>query len=138
MLGKSHNGDNNMISLLVSDRKVPPDNAAMFIGLFPWEEGEMQFLIIARDGADAEAPARRQAARPDHLKGATAMVDEGILKIGGAILDDDGAMVGSAAIVDFPDREALDAWLRSDPYVTGGVWKTVEVHPFRVAVSSGV
>lgn len=97
----------------------------------------MQFLIIAKDGTDADAPARRQAARPDHLKLATAMAEEGSLKSGGAILDDNGAMVGSAAIVEFPDRAALDAWLARDPYVTGGVWQTIEVHPFRLAVSSG-
>lgn len=96
----------------------------------------MQFLIIARDGADADAPARRQAARPDHLKVASAMADEGTLKTGGAILDDDGAMVGSAAVMEFPDRAALDAWLARDPYVTGGVWQKIEVYPFRVAVSS--
>ncbi len=97
----------------------------------------MQFLVIAKDGTDADAPARRQAARPDHLKLATAMAEEGTLKSGGAILDDDGAMVGSAAIMEFPDRASLDEWLARDPYVTGGVWQSIEVHPFRVAVSSG-
>ena len=30
----------------------------------------MQWLIIARDGKDAEAPARRLAARPAHLENA--------------------------------------------------------------------
>jgi hypothetical protein len=30
----------------------------------------MQWLIIARDGTDAEAPQRRQAARPAHLENA--------------------------------------------------------------------
>ena len=52
---------------------------------------------------------------------------------GGAILDDTGAMIGSATIVEFPDRAALDAWLARDPYVTGGVWQKIEVRPFRVA-----
>ncbi len=32
----------------------------------------MQFVVIARDGTDPEAPARRQAARDAHLAGATA------------------------------------------------------------------
>jgi uncharacterized protein YciI len=50
------------------------------------------------------------------------------------MLDDDGAMIGSACIVEFDDRAALDAWLDSDPYVTGDVWRTIEVTPFRRAV----
>ena len=53
---------------------------------------------------------------------------------GGAILDDDGRMVGSVALVDFPSREDLDRWLATDPYVTEGVWRHIEVRPFRVAL----
>ncbi len=44
---------------------------------------------------------------------------------GGAILDDDGRMIGSATIVEFPDRAAVDAWLARDPYVTGKVWQKI-------------
>jgi uncharacterized protein YciI len=43
-------------------------------------------------------------------------------------------MVGSVLIVDFASREALNEWLISDPYVASGVWREVEVHPFRAAV----
>jgi uncharacterized protein YciI len=56
---------------------------------------------------------------------------------GGAILDEAGGMVGSAVIVDMPDRAAVDAWLARDPYVTGDVWRRVEVRPFRLAVERG-
>ncbi len=62
------------------------------------------------------------------------MKDKGTLLTGGAILDDNGTMVGSVAVVDFPSREELDAWLAVDPYVTGGVWRRIDVHPFKVAV----
>ncbi len=96
----------------------------------------MQFVVIGRDGADPEAPARRQAARPSHLEGIQPLVDSGNVLIGGAILDDDGTMRGSVIVVDFPSRTELDAWLRGDPYVTGGVWQEVEVAPFRVASGS--
>ncbi len=42
----------------------------------------------------------------------------------GATLDEaTGAMTGSAVVVEFPDRAALDAWLAADPYVTGDVWR---------------
>ena len=96
----------------------------------------MQFMIIGRDGTDADAPARRQAVRPTHLAGIQPFVDAGNILMGGAILDDGGTMVGSVILADFPSREELDAWLDRDPYITGGVWQEVEVAPFRVAVGS--
>lgn len=96
-----------------------------------------QFLVIAHDGTDAEAPARRQAARAAHLEGVRPMVERGEIVAGGALLDEAGGMAGSAVIVDMPDRAAVDAWLARDPYVTGDVWRKVEVRPFRLAVERG-
>ncbi len=94
----------------------------------------MQFLVVARDGTDNGAPRRRMAAREAHIEGAKAMAASGAMILGGALLDDDGAMIGSACMVEFEDRAALDAWLKDDPYVTGDVWRTIEVTPFRRAV----
>lgn len=96
----------------------------------------MQFLVTARDGTDAEAPARRLAVREQHLVGARRQAEEGVVVIGGAILDDEGRMVGSAVVYEVPDRAALDALLAADPYVTGGVWREIEIKPFRLAVRS--
>lgn len=93
-----------------------------------------QWLVIAKDGSDPEAPGRRQAARPAHLEGIAPMVERGEIIAGGALLDDEGRMVGSAVMCEFPDRAGLDAWLARDPYVTGGVWQEIEVRPFRLAV----
>jgi uncharacterized protein YciI len=47
----------------------------------------MQFVIIARDGTDPEAQARRQAVRPAHLEGIRPFVERGNILIGGAILN---------------------------------------------------
>ena len=93
----------------------------------------MQWLVIARDGIDAEAPARRQQHRPAHLENAARLQAAGHLLIGGALLDEAGQMVGSAAVAQFDTRAELDTWLRTDPYVTGGVWQQIEVTPYRVA-----
>mgnify|MGYP002713768593 CR=1 FL=1 len=93
-----------------------------------------QWLVLAQDGADPEAPARRQAAREAHLAFVRPMVERGELIAGGAVLDEAGVMTGSAVIVEFEDRAALDAWLAADPYVTAGVWQRIEVKPFRLAV----
>jgi uncharacterized protein YciI len=96
----------------------------------------MQFVIIARDGTDPEAPTRRQAVRPAHLEGIRPLVERGNILVGGAILDEVGTMVGSVIMADFPTREELDAWLAVDPYVTEGVWQEVEVQPYRAAVGT--
>jgi uncharacterized protein YciI len=96
----------------------------------------MEFVVIARDGTDADAFDRRRSARPVHLEGIRPFVERGEIRIGGAILDDDGSMVGSVLLADFPTRADLDRWLEGDPYVTLGVWQQIEVHPFRTAVGA--
>ncbi len=94
----------------------------------------MQYVVIAHDGTDAKAADRRTAARPAHIEGAKRMKEAGTLLTGGAILDDDGNMIGSVMVVDFSTREDLDTWLDGDPYVTGNAWERIEVKPFRVAI----
>jgi len=94
----------------------------------------MQYLILAHDRNHAHASARRLAARPAHLTLAQAMKAAGTMLCGGALPDDEGHMIGSACIVEFASRAEVDAWLAQDPYVTGDVWRTIEVIPFRQAV----
>lgn len=93
----------------------------------------MQFLVIARDGTDADALARRMATREAHLANVKKYKDAGQVLIGGALLSADGTMNGSALIADFPDRAALDAYLETDPYTVNGVWQTFEVTEMKVA-----
>jgi hypothetical protein len=95
-----------------------------------------QYLIVAWDGTDPEARARRLAARPAHLTNVAPMTEAGQMMIGGAIIDDAGEMIGSTCIVSFESRTELDQWLATDPYVTGQVWQKIEVHPMRVAVQA--
>jgi uncharacterized protein len=94
----------------------------------------MQFLVLARDGTDPGAPERRLRARPAHLANAERLQRAGHLLIGGALLDDDGNMIGSAAVAQFDSRAELDEWLRTDPYVVGDVWRDIQVFPYRVAL----
>jgi uncharacterized protein len=96
----------------------------------------MQFIVIARDGDDADAPERRARVRPAHLDFIRPLVERGEVLVGGAILDDSGIMVGSMILAEFESREELDGWLRRDPYVTEGVWRQIEVRPFRTAVGA--
>jgi uncharacterized protein YciI len=93
----------------------------------------VQWLIIARDGTDAGALERRLAARPAHLANAAKLQASGHLLVGGALVDDHGGMIGSACVAQFASRAELDAWLRTDPYVTGNVWQDIQIMPYRVA-----
>jgi uncharacterized protein len=96
----------------------------------------VQFLVIAKDGTDEGALERRQRTRPSHLESIGPLVDSGNVLVGGAILNDSGDMIGSMVLVEFPDRIDVDAWLARDPYVTDGVWRDIEVTPFRTAVGA--
>ncbi len=89
----------------------------------------MNFLLIGRDGEDAEAPARRQAAREAHLAKAAEMQAAGQLLYAVAMKTEAGAMIGSTMVYEAPNRETLDAWLREEPYITGDVWREIEIHP---------
>ena len=92
-----------------------------------------QFVIIAKDGIDSEALERRMTARPFHLERARELKANNNFVIGGATLDKEGKMMGSVMIVQFENEEGLKQWLDNDPYVTGNVWKQIEVKPFKVA-----
>ena len=96
----------------------------------------MQFLVVARDGTDEGALERRQRTRPTHLDSIRPLVDAGNVLVGWALLNESGGMIGSMLLVEFPDREGVDSWLAGDPYVTDGVWRDIEVHPFRTAVGA--
>ncbi len=93
----------------------------------------MQFMVLGYDGTDEAAPARRMAAREAHLKQFREKVAQGIFIYGSAILSDDGKMIGSMILCEFPSREALEEqWLKSEPYVVGEVWKRIEVRRAQV------
>jgi len=95
----------------------------------------MQVMILALDGPDSAD--RRAAARPAHVAGVRELARGGHLLDGGAVLDAEGRVVGSLLICEFPDAAAVDAYLKSEPYKTQGVWLDVQVRPVaRVDVSA--
>jgi len=96
----------------------------------------VQYVVTAWDGTDADAKSRRQAARPTHLERIRPFVDAGQILVGGAIVDDEGAMIGSVLLVDFDTRADLDRWVAGDPYTTEGVWRSLDVRPYRAAVGT--
>jgi uncharacterized protein YciI len=92
----------------------------------------MQFLVIGKDGTDEKAHERRLAAREAHLTLGDQMEASGERWYGCVMLDDDGKMIGSMAVMDFPSEKELNEWLKIEPYITGDVWKTVETYKCNV------
>jgi hypothetical protein len=93
----------------------------------------MQFILIAYDGTDPEALDRRMKVRQEHLEKIEVLKSKGEFLAGGAILDNDGKMIGSMIVYEYNDRNALDKALQDEPYFTKGVWQKVEIQPFRMA-----
>jgi len=87
----------------------------------------MQFLLIGKDGKDDKAMERRLAVREAHIKLGDEMETSGERWYGCVMLDDNGKMIGSMAVMDFPSEKELQEWLKKEPYVVGKVWKTIEV-----------
>lgn len=92
-----------------------------------------QYLVTAYDYTDTEALQRRMNVRPHHLDAAKDLKASGNYVLGGAILNEDGKMIGSVMILQFETEEALNAWKQNEPYITQKIWESVDVKPFRVA-----
>lgn len=92
-----------------------------------------QYVIIAKDARDTEALERRLATRSAHLRGASVLKKENHFLIGGAMLNEEGEMMGSVMIVQFENDDAFKAWYAQEPYIVNEVWKDIEIYPFKVA-----
>ena len=75
------------------------------------------------------------AVRPRHLEGMKALGRQ-IIAAGG-LLDEDGKMKGSALVMEFPDRDALDKYLENEPYVIEGVWQKIDIEIMNVVLVNG-
>lgn len=95
----------------------------------------MYYAIIGQDAADSLA--LRQQARPAHLKRLEALQREGRLLIAGPFPAIDAAdpgpagFSGSLIVAEFDTLAAAEAWAAADPYVSTGVYASVEVKPFK-------
>lgn len=93
----------------------------------------MQFLVKAFDGDGMLA--KRMEVRPEHLRG---MEELGAHVVcAGGMLSEDGVMIGSVLVLDFPDRSALDEYLAREPYVREHVWEKIDVEIMNVVILDG-
>jgi len=74
---------------------------------------------------------QRMAAREAHL---AYVRGSGVAKLGGPFLDEAGGMAGSMLIIEADDLAAAKAFSAADPYLTAGVFESVDVRPFKVTL----
>lgn len=93
----------------------------------------MQFVIKAFDGKGMLS--RRMEVRPRHFEGMERMKEHTLCA--GGLLDDEGKMIGSLLVMEFPSRKELDEYLANEPYVVEHVWERIEVERMNVVVFDG-
>lgn len=93
----------------------------------------MQFVIRAYDGENKLA--KRMEVRQRHLDNMAKV--NGKLLCAGGLLDDEGRMKGSELVIDFDSRALLEEYLKSEPYITEGVWEKVDVERMNVVFLDG-
>ena len=95
----------------------------------------MLYAIIGRDKPNSLET--RLAVRPRHLVRAEALRNEGRLVLAGpfpAIDSPDpgpAGFTGSLIVAEFASQADAEAWINADPYVTEGVFASVEIRPFK-------
>ncbi|MDF0605623.1 YciI family protein [Neisseriaceae bacterium TC5R-5] len=95
----------------------------------------MLYAIIGQDVPDSLA--LRLSVRPEHLLRVQALQDAGRLLLAGPFPAIDSVdpgpagFSGSLIVAEFDSLASAQAWAAADPYVTAGVYSSVEVRPFR-------
>src|SRR5262245_26396746 len=84
-------------------------------------------MLTAPDKPGADGVALRDELRAAHMEAITARFHAGDVLFGARIYDDDGVVCGSIIILELPSREAVDGYLATEPFQTGGLWTSVEV-----------
>jgi uncharacterized protein len=91
----------------------------------------MLFVLMGLDQPGDGAEIRRQN-RAAHLQ--FVVENEDKFRYGGALLDDAQTMVGSLMMVELPDRQALDEFLKTEPYSRAGLFEPYVVKETRQVV----
>ena len=76
-----------------------------------------------------DTAALRARVRPEH-KAYLAQVADRIAFAGPLTHDDGVTMIGSLLAIDFPSREAAQAWLAAEPFTCAGLYASTEIHAF--------
>ena len=91
------------------------------------------YAIICNDKPDSLA--LRMATREAHLAYVKATTRVGF-KLGGPFLSADGTMIGSMLIVDAATPDDVAAFVKDDPYGKAGLFRSVDIRPWKVTVGT--
>jgi len=87
----------------------------------------MIYVILLMDRPDT-ADLRVQV-RPEHRAYLAQLADR--MAFAGPLTSEDGqTTLGSLLAIDFPNRAAVDAWLKDEPFTKAGVYEAPVVHVF--------
>jgi uncharacterized protein YciI len=95
----------------------------------------MFYAILAEDHADSSAG--RAQARAAHLERLERLQAEGRLLLAGphpaidAGEPGEAGFSGSLVVAEFDSLETAQAWADADPYVEAGVYRRIDVKPFK-------
>jgi uncharacterized protein YciI len=95
----------------------------------------MWYVIVGRDTPNSLD--KRLAARPAHIERLQVLQAAGRLLLAGpfpaidALDPGPAGFTGSMIVAEFDSLPAAQAWANADPYVSAGVYASIEVQPFR-------
>ncbi|KAF7344423.1 YCII domain-containing protein [Mycena sanguinolenta] len=100
-----------------------------------------RFFVHAPDKTDPDALSRRLSVRAKHLEGAKKGIDDGSIRVAGALLTPESLtsgekkMIGSTFIFEAENLETVKKIIESDIYYTSGVWdpERIVILPFVAA-----
>lgn len=76
----------------------------------------------------------RMDVRPDHLAHLESLGQKCVLA--GPFLDTEGNMNGSFVVVEAESQADAEAMFARDPFVSRGVFASIEIRPFRIGVNN--
>jgi uncharacterized protein YciI len=92
----------------------------------------MGYAVIAMDGSDAGAAARRAAIRPRHLPVIERWAAAGELAFAGPIVASDGRFAGSILLLEVASEAQARRYLDEEPFAQGEVWQKITLRRFTI------
>lgn len=90
----------------------------------------MQYVAICIDKENSEN--LRLENRNDHIAHLKKVKDNMLLA--GPFLTDEGRMCGSLLVFNDLSLDEINSWLEEDPYAKAGLFRSVEVKPFKKVI----
>ena len=87
----------------------------------------MPFLVIGKDYNDGLP--RRMEHRSAHLENLRKLKEAGKIVVAAGLLDDEKMLNGSATLFTVATQAEVEELLKTEPYILGNVWESIEIIP---------